>query len=83
VPETVSFTPNAIPTFGTAIPADDITSWVPNAIPTATVSNGVLIFYAGTTATLAWNNKTIPNVLTAGTTATFTYTTASYVKTIE
>ena len=81
--ETVTFTPNETVTLGSNISADDITSWVPNEIPTTTVNNGVLIFYAGTTATLAWSDKSIPNVTSVGTTATFTYTTASYVKTIE
>ena len=68
------FIPNKTVELGTAIPADDITSWVPNSITTATVNGGVLIFYAGTTATLAWADRDIPNVTHVGTTATLAQT---------
>lgn len=64
------------------VTADDITTWTPNAIPTATVSNGVLIFYAGTTATLAWSDKSFKAVNAAGSAPTLSWATATFVKSI-
>ena len=78
----ITFGAGSTPSLGTAIPADDITSWSPNKIPTATVSNGVLIFYAGTTASLSYTAKSIPNVTGVGTVPTLSYATATYVKSI-
>lgn len=78
----ITFGAGSTPSLGTAIPADDITAWTPNQIPTATVNNGVLIFYAGTTASLSYTAKSIPNVTGVGSVPTLSYTTATYVKSI-
>lgn len=54
------------PTLGTAIPADDITSWSAGTMFTATVSGEVLTFTAGTAPTLSYTAKSIPNVTSVG-----------------
>ena len=61
---------------------DDITAWTPNAIPTATVSNGVLIFYAGTTASLSYTGRTVKSVNSVGTAPSLSYATANFVSNI-
>ena len=47
---------------GTAIAADDITSWSANTPSSASVSGGVLTFAFGTAASLSYTARSIPNV---------------------
>lgn len=56
---------------GTAIPADDITSWSAGTAASASVANGVLTITNGTAPTLQYTAKSIPNIsVTATTVAT-------------
>lgn len=54
------------PTLGTAIPADDITSWTTNTPTAFSVSGEKLIITSGTAATLSYTAKSIPNVTSVG-----------------
>ena len=47
---------------GTAIPADDITAWTQNTPTSAVITNDVLVFTAGTKASLSYTPKSIPNI---------------------
>ncbi|MBR6253138.1 MAG: hypothetical protein IKR04_04820 [Clostridia bacterium] len=87
----------------TNVTSSYITGWNAGTLPSATVNNGVLIFYAGTVPSLTntyqtigsasgWSAGTlpsmtntvtaIPNVTNAGSSASITFTTASYVSNI-
>ena len=77
----VTFNAGSVPTTED-LSVDDITAWTPNAIPTATVSNGVLIFYAGTTASLSYTGRTVKSVNSVGTAPSLSYATANFVSNI-
>lgn len=77
----VTFNAGSVPTTED-LSVDDITAWTPNAIPTATVSNGVLIFYAGTTASLGYTGRTVKSVKSVGTAPSLSYATANFVSNI-
>ena len=50
---------------GTAIPADDITSWSAGTAASASVANGVLTITNGTAPALQYTAKSIPNISVA------------------
>lgn len=54
------------PTLGTAIPADDITSWTTNTPTSFTVTGEKLTITSGTAASLSYTEKSIPNVTSVG-----------------
>ena len=64
-----------VPTLGTAIAADDITSWTTNTPTSASVSNGILTISTGTAASLGYTARSIPNVTSVGTAPSLTITT--------
>ena len=66
-------------TLGTAIPADDITSWSAGTLPTVSYSDGVLYFNEGSLPSLQYTAKSIPNVTSAGTVPSLSWSTASAV----
>lgn len=80
------------PTLGTDIDADEIDSWTANTptevvLPTYTVSGETLIITAGTvtagtSASLSYTEKTIPNVTSVGTTPSLTVTSTSVVNSV-
>lgn len=47
---------------GTEIKADSITNWTSNTPTTCVISEGVMTFSAGTSASLSHTEKTIPNI---------------------
>lgn len=47
---------------GTAIPADDITAWSAGTMFSASASEGVVTFTAGTAPSLSYTAKSIPNI---------------------
>lgn len=47
---------------GTVIKADDITNWTTNTPTSCAISEGVITFYAGSSASLSYTEKTIPNI---------------------
>lgn len=61
-------------TLGTAIDADDITSWTTNTPTSFSVANEVLTITGGSAATLNYTAKSIPNVTDAGTAPSLTIT---------
>lgn len=64
----------AAPTLGTAIDADDITSWNAGSASNAVVSNGVLRLTNSVVPTLAYTARTVPNVTDVGSIPTLTVT---------
>lgn len=58
------------PTLGTAIAADDITSWSAGTAATAAVSSGVLTIQNGSAPALSYTARSIPNVTSVGSTPT-------------
>ena len=54
------------PTLGTAIPADDITSWTTNTPTSFSVTDKKLSITSGTAASLSYTAKSIPNVTSVG-----------------
>ena len=69
-------------TLGTAIDADDITSWTTNTPTSFRVANEVLTITGGTAATLSYTAKSIPNVTDAGTAPSLTITPTSVVTSV-
>lgn len=63
-----------VPTLGTAISADDITSWTTNVPTQFSVSGETLNITTGTAASLAYAEKTIPNITSVGTAPSLTIT---------
>lgn len=63
-----------VPTLGTAIPADDITSWSAGSTSSIAVASGVLTFTQGTVPSLGYTAKSIPNVTSVGTAPSLTIT---------
>jgi hypothetical protein len=61
-PVTSSTTTATKTTLGTAIAADDITSWNAGTLPSFTVSKGVLTLNSGTSPSLSYTARSIPNV---------------------
>lgn len=57
----------SLPTLGTAISADDITSWSEGAKTDATVQDGCLKITIGSNPTLSYTSRSIPNVTSVGT----------------
>lgn len=77
-----SWSAGTVPSFGSAITADDITSWSQGTLPAATLSEAVLTFTAGTLPSLSYSEKSIPNVTSAGTAPTLSWSTASAVTSV-
>ena len=77
--ETSSFSwaSGSLPTFGTSISTDDITSWNAGTLPTMTVSGSILKFSAGALPSLSYSEKTIPNVTGVGQLPTLSWSAAS------
>lgn len=61
-PVTSSTTTATKVTLGTSISADDITSWDEGTLPSFTVSKGVLTLDSGTSPSLSYTSRSIPNV---------------------
>ena len=61
-PVTSSTTTATKTTLGTAIAADDITSWNAGTLPSFTVSKGILTLNSGTLPSLSYTARSIPNV---------------------
>lgn len=77
-----SWSAGTTPTLGTAIAADDITSWSQGTLPTVTLSEAILTFSAGTLPSLSYSAKSIPNVTSVGTTPSLSWSTASAVTSV-
>ncbi len=67
------------PTLGTAISADDITSWSAGTVTTVTAANGRVSVTTGTPSAQAYTARTIPNVTNVGTLPELTVTDTSVV----
>ena len=67
----------SVPTLGTAIPADDITSWTTNTPTAFSVSGEKLSITSGTAASLSYTAKSIPNVTSVGSAPSLTITSVS------
>lgn len=66
-----------LPTLGTAIPADDITAWTSNTPTSFSISGEKLTITPGSSATLSYTAKSIPNVTGVGTLPSLSYTAKS------
>ena len=75
--------PGTIPAFGDNILADEINSWDQGTLPNIGLEDGhILTFNAGTLPTLQKTQKTIPNVVNAGTLPQLTITPTSVITSV-